>query len=413
MVLPTMNDDKSESFVGAETPSVRDDTDRHDPDSMTNTSRCSIRNNKDREKLNLGLSTNISAIWNVNASDSTFDCDMLLNLSYFDPVLKELAAKDPETFHKGKFLDPEDPELGSFQSRPVPKMLNDVDVEVTPSSYYILDPLLGLVNYSYRYKGTFREVQEVDSFPFDEQEVRVRFRFSDIYRLMNHHFEKSHWFGYAQSTEFTFAKKLKDGTPEIEEDFYYFRSIGSGRKYPLYAITVTLQRRWMYYIWNLFLFIFLLVLLGCCVFLAEASQDAVIDREGLVLGIFLTFAAFKFVIAEKIPQVSYLTSLDKYLLLALFLSTFSGVETMIACALEHEDLDFYSMIAYWVVFIIGHFYIAFDSMWANTRIRKKRIQESAARLGLSQFKIEELEEAKELEALEMEEKSTTKAMSPI
>jgi len=349
-------------------------------------SKSSIRNNRHIKKKYLGLCTQISAIWNVNASDSTFDCDLMLNMSYFDELVKKLAEEDPEFFHKGRYLDFNDETLGDFTSRPIPKLLNDVDVEINPSSYYILDPKLGLVSFNLRIKGTFRETQEVDSFPFDTQDVSIRIRFSSSYILQNHHYERTHWFGYAASTEFLF-KLLPDGSPEIEDEFYFFESEGSGRKYPVYAISVELQRRWPYYAWNIMLFIFILTALGSSVFMGDAAKDAIIDREALVLGIFLTFAAFKFVISDKIPKVSYLTTLDKYLLLAITLSTAAGAESMLACHYEDPAIDDWAMIIYWATFAVGHLFILADIIIANRRVSAKRRWEKQERLGMSQFNL--------------------------
>ena len=88
-------------------------------------------------------------------------------------------------------------------------------------------------------------------------------------------------------------------------------STGRQVEYPLYGVRLRAHRRALFYVWNIKFFVLLLMVLQGFVQMSLHLGNPLPDRMGIFLTIFLTFAAFKFVIADKVPKVSYMTALDK------------------------------------------------------------------------------------------------------
>lgn len=89
----------------------------------------------------------------------------------------------------------------------------------------------------------------------------------------------------------------------------------SGVVYPRFTFSVVLQRQPMYYLTNIALPMMVLTYLGFLSFAVsfDGSRLDTSDRLSITLTLLLTAVAYKFVVASAIPQVSYLTLLDKYI----------------------------------------------------------------------------------------------------
>ncbi|XP_020630630.1 acetylcholine receptor subunit alpha-type acr-7-like [Orbicella faveolata] len=88
--------------------------------------------------------------------------------------------------------------------------------------------------------------------------------------------------------------------------------ISSPNDYPLYHITCHVKRKNGYYLWNMAMVIFLIYILSFCSFSVEISSPS--DRLGVTLTLLLTAVAFKFVVSQSLPTISYLTLLWDLLL---------------------------------------------------------------------------------------------------
>lgn len=87
-------------------------------------------------------------------------------------------------------------------------------------------------------------------------------------------------------------------------------SSGSGRQYPHFYWSFELRRKPAFFHWNVSIPIFVLTTLS---FAAFALED-LSDRVAVNLTLLLTSVAYKLVVAASLPQLSYLTVLDKYTL---------------------------------------------------------------------------------------------------
>lgn len=89
------------------------------------------------------------------------------------------------------------------------------------------------------------------------------------------------------------------------------------RKFPALQMTVLVGRKPHFYIWNILLPCTLFVPMAALQFMVQ--RDQVPDRLGVSLAIVLTAIAHKYSMTTLVPSVSYLTFLDKYVLISLLL----------------------------------------------------------------------------------------------
>lgn len=89
----------------------------------------------------------------------------------------------------------------------------------------------------------------------------------------------------------------------------------SSQKHPCISVTCRAARRPGYFYWNVFLIMFFITGLSFATFSVSAERPE--NRLQLSFTLFLTSVAFKFVINQSLPKISYLTFMDKYVLMSL------------------------------------------------------------------------------------------------
>ena len=112
----------------------------------------------------------------------------------------------------------------------------------------------------------------------------------------------------------------------------------SSTQYIELKVECLLKRRSSYYMWNIVFIDFALVLTSFSVLLIPASELA--DRMSISLTLLLTAVAFKFVVSEKLPSISYLTLLDGYVLCGFAMQVFVVLENAIAHTLTEESSNY-------------------------------------------------------------------------
>ena len=93
----------------------------------------------------------------------------------------------------------------------------------------------------------------------------------------------------------------------------------SNKQYQTLSIDVPMRRKPGYYLWNIVLIQALISAISLSTSLIEVSDFA--GRMENILTVLLSTVAFKFIIAEALPNINYETKLDWYLLYSFFLIT--------------------------------------------------------------------------------------------
>ncbi|CAH8480447.1 unnamed protein product [Schistosoma mattheei] len=89
----------------------------------------------------------------------------------------------------------------------------------------------------------------------------------------------------------------------------------SSQSHPCISVTCRAARRPGYFYWNVFLIMFFITGLSFATFAVPPERPE--NRLQLSFTLFLTSVAFKFVINQSLPKISYLTYMDKYVLMSL------------------------------------------------------------------------------------------------
>jgi len=161
--------------------------------------------------------------------------------------------------------------------------------------------------YRVRCRGTFRQEYFLHHFPFDQQRLSVNVRLKKQVRLT-----KLAW-GFSGEACSCDPRAMTD---EFALEAAYVRhrympsyKFGDLDGYdPEAALIFTVKRRPLFWVVSYGLVAsFVCSMMGCC-YAIPASDIA--DRLGVALTLFLTMTATKFLMAEKLPSVSYFTLLD-------------------------------------------------------------------------------------------------------
>ncbi|CAH8444194.1 unnamed protein product [Dicrocoelium dendriticum] len=113
----------------------------------------------------------------------------------------------------------------------------------------------------------------------------------------------------------------------------------SSQCHPCISVTCRAARRPGYFYWNVFLIMFFITGLSFATFAVPPERPE--NRLQLSFTLFLTSVAFKFVINQSLPKISYLTYMDKYVLMSLAIlcvvSVWHAVVTLIPTDAELEQ----------------------------------------------------------------------------
>ena len=132
----------------------------------------------------------------------------------------------------------------------------------------------------------------------------------------------------------------------------------------LFCIEVQLKRKYEYWLYNV---IVLLASISSVVFATFALEPNEIgERLSLILTLLLTSVAFKFVISDAVPKVSYMTVLDTYVLVcnALFFMVAIGTTAMPFLVDDPQQFEMS-----WLVPALLAFWIGFHALFAGRVMR--------------------------------------------
>ncbi|XP_071501767.1 uncharacterized protein [Diadema antillarum] len=294
----------------------------------------------DKQKVFARIRCNIITVGDIDTVTQQFTAEIYLSVTWKEPKVKGLKREEV------KWEEMWDPRFYFF---------NAVSIDKMQTNHYIVpnndDEAGGIpdVRLSIRMKGTFKCSMELKDFPFDYQELTIK--------LM------SDW--PVEDVEFVKDMNIKDSirldtftgnqqwklwkhviAQPIEEDKSL---VGAHRSYPIYHITTHVQRKPGFYIWNIALIMLLIVLLTFSSFVVDRTLPA--DRLSVTVTLLLTAVAFKYVVSQSLPLISYLTLLDKFVLCCLIFHCLVVGQNALSSVVELNDPDADKDWAKWFDFI--------------------------------------------------------------
>lgn len=280
--------------------------------------KCDFRQNK-LEKVIVAIRTSIISVGDIDTVGQQFKCDFYMSATWSEP---QLQGRSPDDI---RWSNEWHPRIVFFNAVEIEKM------EINHKLFYEEGNKIPYAMQSYRIKGSFRENLELWNFPLDYQQLTITLMSDWTDKLVE--FEK----------DLKKPDTLRPETFTADQEWHLCRNVvteststvssegSSANDYPLYHIKCHVKRKNGYYLWNIVMIIFLISLLSFCSFSVEISSPS--DRLSVTLTLLLTAVAFKFVVSQSLPTISYLTLLDKYVLCGLLFLGCMAIENAVAAAL--------------------------------------------------------------------------------
>ncbi|MHC4116069.1 MAG: hypothetical protein ACYSWO_01045 [Planctomycetota bacterium] len=222
----------------------------------------------------------------------------------------------------------------------------------------------GTVLYSQRYVGRFSQELLLSAFPFDEHDFTIQIIFPKY--------------------EPEELKLIPDSPPKLPSivggtiaegfslpDWQVLRFVAEERPLRIagtdvqasgFALSFTARRYVSYYFWQVIAPLVMIVMMSWAAFWIDPSESGA--QLGLAASSMLTLIAYRFVIANHLPKLPYMTRMDYFSLISTMMVFLALVEVIITSLLAHskrtacgKKIDLFSRAAFPVVF-------ALTSAWA-------------------------------------------------
>ena len=232
----------------------------------------------------------------VAERSETFDADLYVNFRWRDPRLA-FAGSEPR-----RFL--EDAAVAQLAEMWWPQLefVNTAEPEFT-NRWLAISPD-GAVEYEVGITSDFRTDLDLRRFPFDRQtlEVRVESFLWDADQLV--FAVNPDRLGF--NRESTFEGLVVSGvSSEVRRDVL----TGWGGAFSSFVGKIDVERRAAFYLWTVFAPVTLIFLISCTIFVIPYENFH--DRVGVSLAALLACIATQFAISFNMPQISYLTVIDR------------------------------------------------------------------------------------------------------
>ena len=239
---------------------------------------------------------------------------------------------------------------------------------------YFMDPSSGCTGCTMNWVIECYETFELNQFPFDRQLAKVSFNMNGCRLVPNRSIADG---GVPSPESFPFPDDQTQcfvslGNWDLN-DIEGFLEVSTNKSVVDSEVTciIELSRIPWFYLWNIVLVIFLLVLSSFCV--VGVPINALADRMSITMTISLTIVAFKFVITGMVPPTPYLTFLDMYVLFSFVVIGFEVAESFIVSYatkrnyLQSENIFFFILAALWlsihVFLVVGTHFKWFYQPW--------------------------------------------------
>ena len=266
----------------------------HQPHASPGQSQAAVPTSIDGPPPKVSVYLYLTDLFEISGSDQSFLADVFLVARWHD---SELAGRFEET----RTLNIEEvwhPNLLIVNQRSTNRSLPEV-VRVDPD---------GNVQYSQRFTGHFSAFMDLRDFPLDRQEFEI---WVVAARLGNLRVEL-----VPDSSIVTLANdrlSISDwtiGEPQLRSA--EFRATPTAEPISGVALTIEAKRRVGYYIIQVIIPLLAIVLMAWTVVWIDSSVVA--TRVGVVVTTMLTLIAYRFMLANHVPRLSYLTRLDYFML---------------------------------------------------------------------------------------------------
>ena len=294
---------------------------------------------RDNDKPWLALGVKIIKLKDVNHLAGTFTARMALHFQWKDP---KNVGKPKGTLLGARFGEADISKLADIEELcPLPRFENvsgelcfDADQSLRPTTR----DTKGTTELMLTFTGTFYTEMHLQAFPLDVQLLQVVIR-------MPHGRDRCP-IGKLKMDEQGNEVVLDEGIMLLDwslrqpfVNLEYPAQIKRGKRQPpkpQFRVVIPIQRQHNHHLLHIVSVLFLLVTGNFAMFIVPLENLA--DRLSIVLTLFLTVIALKFLVGEKLPAVPFLTAIDQYMLGCLTAFFLVMTEAPAAAAwLAHND----------------------------------------------------------------------------
>ncbi|XP_072180076.1 cys-loop ligand-gated ion channel-like [Diadema setosum] len=259
----------------------------------------------DGMKVDARIRVNIITVGDIDTVSEEFKCELALTVKWKEPSIKGLNDDEID------WSEQWDPRIYFFNAVSIDKKEVKHRVGLRSSRVDETDQIPD-AQLSIRMRGTFKSKMRLKDFPFDYQNLTIELM-SDWPKEVIEFRKDMTQKDSVRTDTFTGDQEWElmqhvNAAPVKEE----IMSSGAVNKYPLYNITLNVKRKPSYYMWNVALIMFLITPLAFTSFAVDWEAPG--DRLSVTLTLLLTAVAFKFVVSQSLPNTSYQTLLDYYVL---------------------------------------------------------------------------------------------------
>jgi len=320
----------------------------------------------------------------INTVDETFHAKVDMEMHYM--VSREDVVRfvvDPVSWTPSDDVVPE-----------VPKCINpvssdSVQYQKSKPSLTIRDGSVWAVE-KITYSGTFREILELNNYPFDIQWLHVKFELPQkkINDVMRHR-----PFIKGDRLETLQQKWLNGGYDLLDADIAHDSAEDKPGKRGQVFVGCKVGRKAFGICMRTMFVMFLVIVASLCCFFID-PVGGLSDRLGLIFTMMLTAAAYAVVVSGMLPPLGYLTLLDMYILLSFAFFVLQSMQVcivgMLGATLEsayvngfveplqefmstwdYKDVDHQSVtidvVCIAIAHILGTVYVVFFAIPAETR----------------------------------------------
>ncbi|ESO96803.1 hypothetical protein LOTGIDRAFT_231643 [Lottia gigantea] len=328
-----------------------------------------------KEKVTVEIKCAFLKIIDIETLDQIFEAEVFVQAKWQEPALAELAAKND--------IDNYDP-----SNYWIPRMtvLNtDGELEWNRRSFTVHFKEEGyeypVVLLLWRFKGKFRENLELEHFPFDVQDLTIQLsteRSADEVVLIEdqHVLCTVNTRAFQDAQEWSIYQHVETFRDQTTQEYV------SSTIHPILFVQCRVKRKIGYFMWNI---IFIVLLILALTFSTLPIDPFNADRMSVTITLFLTAVAFKLVVKQSLPTISYLTYLDIYVLATLvFLGLQIAENSVMAglCRIMSRDevfvWDVYAVTS--LAIILLFFHLLFVIHIYLTAYRRRRLMKQKDRL---------------------------------
>ncbi len=253
----------------------------------------------------------------INGADQSFTADVFMMLQWKD----ERLASDTNGLRRVPLNSVWNPRIQIINQRRIWKTFPE-EVDVSPD---------GTVIYRQRYYGTFSSPLDLHDFPLDHHSFRLQIVIPGHNPEDIKFVPSSEGFGEGRSPEMTIPDW---SVGEFEIRTAPWAVIPGGREIAGFEGMFEARRHLGFYIGKAFVSVAIIVFMSWVVF--WISADKLGPRLSVAVTSMLTLVAYRFLLGQNLPPVSYLTRLDYFLLGATILVFAALIQVALTGAMNEE-----------------------------------------------------------------------------